>query len=131
MATRRSKLKLSWENRAILVVWALLICWVILLSLSPANSPLMITMGGLGVPHRVGHFLAYISVSILPVIGCQRRRQGLYLAASMVLLGITLEFGQHFSPGRHPSAVDALVNACGVTCGILIGRPIRARMAIY
>lgn len=119
------------ERTAILIVWALLVCWVILLTLSPANSALMQSMGQLGVPHRVGHFFAYISVSIPPVIGCRRRRQGLMLAALMVLMGILLELGQHFSPGRHPSFWDAMTNAGGVACGITIARPIRSRMAIY
>jgi VanZ family protein len=35
-------------------------------------------------------------------------------------LGILDEFHQHFVPGRHMDALDALADALGVACGILI-----------
>jgi VanZ family protein len=48
----------------------------------------------------------------------------------MFILGILLEGGQHFSPGRAVELGDVLANGAGVSCGALLGLPIRACVAI-
>ena len=48
----------------------------------------------------------------------------------MFLLGILTEAGQHFSPGRAVELGDVLANGAAVSCGALLGLPIRACMAI-
>ena len=45
-------------------------------------------------------------------------------------LGILTEAGQHFSPGRAVELGDVLANGAGVSCGTLLGLPIRALIAI-
>ena len=41
-----------------------------------------------------------------------------------------LEAGQHFSPGRAVELGDVLANGAGVSCGALLGLPIRALTAL-
>ena len=49
---------------------------------------------------------------------------------SMFLLGILLEAGQHFSPGRTVELGDVIANGVGVICGALLGLPLRTLIAI-
>lgn len=81
------------ERTAILIVWAVLVCCVIIGSLSPSGSPLIAAIDQLQVSDKVQHFCAYVSVSFPPVIGYRHRRQGLMLGLSMFLLGILMELG--------------------------------------
>jgi VanZ family protein len=48
----------------------------------------------------------------------------------MFLLGVLMEAGQHFSPGRSVELGDVVANGVGVSCGTLLGLPIRACIAI-
>jgi VanZ family protein len=48
----------------------------------------------------------------------------------MFLLGVLMEAGQHFSPGRAVELGDVVANGAGVSCGTLLGLPIRALIAI-
>jgi VanZ family protein len=48
----------------------------------------------------------------------------------MFVLGILLEGGQHFSPGRAVELGDVIANGAGVSCGALLGLPLRAYAAI-
>jgi VanZ family protein len=48
----------------------------------------------------------------------------------MFLLGVLMEAGQHFSPGRSPELGDVLANGAGVSCGALLGLPFRALIVI-
>jgi len=41
-----------------------------------------------------------------------------------------MEAGQHFSPGREVELGDVLANGAGVSCGALLGRALRASIAI-
>jgi VanZ family protein len=64
------------------------------------------------------------------VVGFKDRHAGLKAGLSMFILGILLEGGQHFSPGRAVELGDVLANGAGVSCGALLGLPIRACVAI-
>src|ERR1035437_7062847 len=114
----------------ILVLWAALMCCVFIGSLLPAASPVMVGIGRLHVNDKVMHFGAYLALSFLPVIGCRDRRRGLTVGLSMFFLGILMEAGQHFSPGRAVELGDVLANGAGVGCGALLGLPIRTLIAI-
>jgi hypothetical protein len=115
---------------AILSFWIFLICCVIIGSLLPAASPVMVDIGRLHVNDKVMHFGAYLTLSLLPVIGFRDRRRGLRAGLSMFLLGVLMEAGQHFSPGRSVELGDVIANGAGVSCGALLGLPIRACIAI-
>jgi VanZ family protein len=113
-----------------MVLWAVLICCVVIGSLLPAASPVMVAVGRLHVKDKVMHFCAYLALSSLPVIGFRDRRRGIRAGLSMFLLGLLLEAGQHFSPGRAVELGDVLANGAGVGCGTLLGLPIRTLVAI-
>jgi VanZ family protein len=114
----------------ILVLWAVLICCVVIGSLLPAANPVMVDIGRLHINDKVMHFCAYFALSLLPVVGFRDRRRGLMAGLSMFLLGIFMEAGQHFSPGRAVELGDVVANGLGVGCGTLLGVPIRTLIAI-
>jgi VanZ family protein len=115
---------------AILFFWIFLICCVVIGSLAPAASPLMVAIGRLHIWDKLQHFGAYVALSFLPVIGFRDKRRGIVVGLSMFVLGALLEAGQHFSPGRSVELGDVLANGAGVSCGALLGLPIRAYIAI-
>ena len=122
----------SGRTRRILILafWAVLICCVVIGSLLPAASPVMAAVGSFHINDKVMHFGAYLALSFVPVIGCRDRRRGLMAGLSMFLPGILMEAGQHFSPGRAVELGDVLANGAGVSCGTLLGLPIRALIAV-
>jgi VanZ family protein len=118
------------RHALILVLWAVLLGCVIIGSLLPAASPVMVDVGRLHFNDKVMHFGAYLALSVLPVIGFRDRRRGIVAGLSMFVLGILMEAGQHFSPGRAVELGDVVANGAGVSCGALLGLPIRALIAI-
>jgi hypothetical protein len=128
--TPRLGLPPETRRALILVLWAALMCCVVIGSLLPAASPVIVDIGRLHINDKVMHFCAYLALSLLPVIGFRDRRRGLMAGLSMFLLGILMEAGQHFSPGRAVELRDVLANGAGVSCGALLGLPIRACIAI-
>jgi hypothetical protein len=114
----------------ILVFWAVFIGCVVIGSLLPAASPLIVDLGRLHINDKVMHFCAYLALALLPVIGFRNRHRGLITGFSMFCLGILMEAGQHFSPGRAVEFGDVLANGAGVSCGALLGLPIRPCVAI-
>jgi VanZ like family len=118
------------RRKVILLLWAVLICCVVIGSLLPAASPLMVAIGRLHINDKAQHFCAYLALSLLPVIGFRDRRRGITAAFSMFLLGILMEAGQHFSPGRAVELGDVIANGAGVSCGVLLAPPIRTLIAI-
>ena len=119
------------NNRTLLLVlWAVLIACVIVGSLLPAASPVMVAMGRLHIWDKLQHFGSYLALSFLPVIGFRDRRRGIIAGLSMFVLGTLLEAGQHFSPGRAVEFGDVIANGGGVSCGALLGLPIRTCIAL-
>ncbi len=116
------------NKRAVLMIlWVVLICCVVIGSLLPAASPVMAAVGRLHVSDKVLHFCAYLVLSSLPMIGFRDRRTGIVAGLSMFILGVLLEGGQHFSPGRAVEFGDVVANGMGVSCGVLLAPPIRSR----
>jgi VanZ family protein len=118
------------QRSVLLVLWAVLICCVVIGSLLPAANPLMVAIGHLHIWDKLQHFGAYLALSFLPVVGFRDRRRGLMAGLSMFLLGVLMEAGQHFSPGRAVELGDVLANGAGVSCGALLGLPVRTLIAI-
>ena len=71
------------KRTEILALWAVLMCCVVVGSLLPAASPVMVAVGRLHVSDKVLHFSAYLALSLLPVLGFRDRRRGL-IAGRMV-----------------------------------------------
>ena len=111
-------LSLKSRRALILALWAALIGSVIIGSLSPAASPVVAAVGLLHVNDKVMHFCAYLALSVLPVIGFKHRRKGIVAGLSMFVLGVLMEVGQHFSPGRAVELGDVVANGIGVGCGM-------------
>jgi VanZ family protein len=99
-------------------------------SLLPGASPVMVAIGRPRIWDKLQHFGAYLALSFLPVMGFRDWRRGLMAGLSMFLLGVLMEAGQHFSPGRSMDLGDVIANGVGVSCGTLLGLPIRALIAI-
>jgi VanZ family protein len=118
------------NHTALLTVWAVLICCVVVGSLLPASNPVMVDIGRLHINDKVQHFCAYLVLSFLPVIGFRGHRKGLMAGISMFLLGVLMEASQHFSPGRAVELGDVVANGVGVSCGTLLGLPMRTLIAI-
>ena len=109
------------NHTLLLALWAVLICCVVIGSLAPAASPLMVAIGRLHIWDKLQHFGAYLALSFLPVIGFRDKRRGIVAGLSMFVLGTLLEGGQHFSPGRAVELGDIIANGVGVSCGALLG----------
>jgi len=112
----------------LLILWAVLLCCVIIGSLLPAASPIIVDIGRLHMNDKAMHFCAYLALSLLPVIGFRDRRRGLVAGLSMFLLGILMEAGQHFSPGRAVELGDIIANGTGVSCGAVLALSVRTRI---
>ena len=113
------------HRRVILAFWAVLMGSVIAGSLLPAGSPVVVAIGRLPISDKVVHFCAYLALSCLPVIGFRDRSRGIVAGVSTFALGLLIEAGQQFSPGRAAGLGDVIANGAGVGCGTLLGIPIR------
>ena len=107
----------------LLALWVVLICCVIVGSLLPASSPVILAIGRLHISFKVLHFCAYTSLALLALVAIRRRSAALLAALAMVLLGVALEFGQKLVPGRSCEVRDMFINGTGVAAGIAIGIP--------
>ncbi len=108
-----------------------MICCVVIGSWLPAASPVMVAIGRLHINDKVQHFCAYLALSALPVIGFREQRRGIIAGLAMFILGVLMEAGQHFSPGRAVELGDVISNGAGVACGALLGLPVRAWISIF
>ena len=120
----------QYKRTALMVLWAVLIGCVVAGSLLPASSPVMVAAGRLQVNDKMMHFGAYLALSLLPVIGFRDRRRGIAAGLSMFVLGVLVEAAQQYSPGRAVEFGDVIADGAGVSCGALLGLPIRTRITI-
>jgi hypothetical protein len=70
---------------------------------------------------KVYHLAAYAWLSSLPLVGFTGLKRALTGALCMIPLGIVLECGQAFVPGRFFSGRDMMANLFGSILGILFG----------
>jgi VanZ family protein len=118
------------KRTLILLLWGLLMACVVVGSLLPAASPVIVVVGRMHISDKMLHFGAYLVLSVLPLIGFRERRRGMVAGLSMFLLGLLLEDGQQFSPGRAVEFGDVIANGAGVVCGVLLAPPIRLLLAL-
>ena len=114
---------LRWQSKQTLLMalWAVLICCVVVGSLVPAKSSVIVGIGRLHISLKVLHFFAYASLALIPLVAIRRRPAAVLAALAMILLGVALEFGQKLSPGRSCEIRDMFINGAGVLTGIAIG----------
>ena len=105
-------------RRLISVLWVVSIGVVCYLSLKPRiEFPLDFKGADLAY-----HALAYLWLSLLPFFVFWDRKRGLVCALLMIPLGIALEFGQTFVPGRNFSVFDIIANSVGTILGVMCGK---------
>jgi len=97
---------------------------VILGSLLPGNSTPIQALDRLHINDKVEHAMAYAALALLPVLHEQRRRQ-IVLILIVAAMGILLEFGQLYSPGRSFDTRDMLADIVGVIIGATTGLLLR------
>jgi VanZ family protein len=115
---------------ALIALWGVLLCCVVIGSLLPSGSAVMAAVCRVPVSDKMLHFCAYLALALLPVMGFRDRRKGILAGLSMCVLGILVEAGQHFSPGRTMEVGDVIANGAGVSCGTLLALPVRAWLVL-
>jgi VanZ family protein len=106
----------SW-SAFISIVWVVSIGIVSFCSLTPrVEFPIDFWQAD-----KVYHFIAYGWLAILPMIGYEKSRPARAASFSMILLGILLEIGQLYVPGRLFSLADIAMNTAGVIFGFFCG----------
>ena len=103
------------------LIWMISVLLVVAGSLLPASSPAIRAVGMLQVDQKVLHFCAYAWLALLALIVVRRRSHAILIAVAMVLLGVTLEYGQKLVPGRAFEVRDMYINSFGVLTGVLLG----------
>ena len=78
---------------------------------------------------KLYHCAAYGWLSVLPMLGFANPRRAASAAFSMILLGILLEVGQYFIPGRSFSFLDIAANTLGVALGFFLGGYLKSRLS--
>ena len=116
-----SMLRMQNKHTVLMILWGVLICCVVVGSLLPAASPVIVTIGRLHISLKVLHFFAYASLALIALVAIRRRPAAVLTALAMILLGVALEFGQKLSPGRSCEIRDMFINGAGVLTGISIG----------
>jgi len=108
--------------RMVIVVWIVSIGAVSYLSVSPQMEfPVDFTYAD-----KVYHAIAYAWLSFLPFFGFRRIRISILCALLMIPLGVGLELGQAFIPGRFPALSDATANTLGAVLGMLFAISLRS-----
>jgi VanZ family protein len=108
-------------SRLLYTLWLLSILLVVTGSLLPASSPVMRAIARLPVSTKVLHFCAYTWLAFLALLAIKRRSLAVSAALAMILMGVTLEFGQKLVPGREFEVRDMFINGAGVLTGLAIG----------
>jgi VanZ family protein len=104
--------------------WGLACVVVIAGSVLPAASAPIRMLSKLGINDKIEHLGAYALLALLPTVHERWRRLSLLLLL-MLLLGVALEFGQLYSPGRSFEIGDMVADATGLLAGFLCGLLLR------
>lgn len=79
-----------------------------------------------------GHFTVYFILSLLIITALRRSdvptaRAAVIGVALATLYGVSDEWHQSFVPGRHPSALDVLVDFIGAACAVPLALRLRVQ----
>lgn len=103
-------------------IFGWLLC--VVLSLMPP-----IQLGGPPDSDKLGHFLAYFTLSAWAVMLFRTRRTQLLAAIALILLGFAMELAQAtLTTTRLGDPRDALANTLGVLAGLALGYTPAARL---
>lgn len=98
------------------VIGLIMILVITVLTLSPANSPLV----AISLWDKFMHFAGYSALAAWYVLLVPKAHY-LKLLTALVALGVSLELAQSVVPGRHTDGLDALANALGAAAGVALG----------
>jgi VanZ family protein len=105
-------------------LWIFAVAIVIAGSLASGDA--LQRFGDLAGGHdKIGHFLAYTILTLLPGLIFWNPSDRIITALTMIVLGGTLELAQRFVPGRSSELADMVVNISGVLAGYLSARLLR------
>jgi VanZ family protein len=107
------------------IVWTSLLIAVVIGSLLPGDSPLIKELDSLALNDKIEHFMAYAGLAFVPTLHETAAKLRGFLALAAIM-GILLELGQLFVPGRTCDFYDALADGTGILAGFLLALPIRA-----
>ena len=110
---------------ALRILWIVCLVVVIIGSLLPANSAALRALDKLDINDKVEHLLAYAALAFLPALH-ERRRYLIPVFFFAAALGVLLEFGQLYSPGRTFDVYDMLADGAGIVLGAIAGLPLRS-----
>jgi VanZ family protein len=79
---------------------------------------------------KLVHFMGYTVLAILPVAFLELLAMGIALAASMIPLGIGLEFAQRLVPGRSFEIGDMVADSLGVIAGMILALSLRRMLRL-
>lgn len=114
------------KQREILrLLWCICAGAVIVGSLLPAESAILKAVDYFLSNDRLQHFCAYGVLAFLPAIH-ERPRILIGLLLLTAAMGVLLEFGQVYSPGRSFDVRDMAADGFGIAAGALLGLPLRA-----
>ncbi|MEN6373227.1 MAG: VanZ family protein [Smithella sp.] len=117
-------MNLSKWQRTIIIFWCISILIVIYYSLVPqVEFPVDFWNAD-----KLYHCAAYGWLAVLPMLGFANPRRAASAAFSMILLGILLEVGQYYIPGRSFSLLDITANTLGVAMGFFLGGYLKSRL---
>ena len=112
-----SKLGSVFVSRVILILWLISLGLVCYLSLkSKVEYPLDFSGADL-----LYHSLAYLWLAFLSSFAFGSQSRIMLCLFSLILLGVVLEFGQLFVPGRLFSVADMGANSFGAILGYVFG----------
>jgi hypothetical protein len=77
----------STKRTVLMVLWAVLICCVVIGALLPATSPVIRAVGRLPVSQKVLHFWAYTCLVLLALLAIRHRYLAVLAVLAMILLG--------------------------------------------
>lgn len=77
---------------------------------------------------KVGHFLAYATLTLNFSLLLTRMKQLWWLVPAILMYGVLIEGIQGLIPGRQPSFLDVLANSGGIAIGVLLFWVVKSRV---
>jgi VanZ family protein len=106
--------------------WCVAVAAVVVGSLLPATTLMRLHYDSIAPNDKLVHFLGYTVLAIVPVAFVEFAGTGIALAASMIPMGVLLEFLQRLVPGRSFEVGDMLADSIGVMTGTILALWIRS-----
>ncbi len=122
---------LRWKTKkspqVLWFVWAADLLFILSGSLAPGPLLNSVPLDIIPLGDKSVHFLAYALFALVPAVAAARTFAVLISTGLMATLGLVLEFGQKWVPGRSFDLADFAANVLGLIAGLSTGFLIRKR----